>query len=641
MTDDTAFWNRRRLLRTLGGTAALGALAGCSETTTTDGTDEPTADSTQTSDSGSATTTDAGTETGDNGDTGGQPTYGACTLSQSGLSGDCDSPIELTESIESDTVLGDECSSYLVTEDISVTGGANLTIQPGTTLTFDQGTTLEVRDDSSLTAQGTCTDPILMTGAQSTRGYWDGLIFRGTDNLDNRLRHVTVEYGGGKKAYFNVRKGGIQLLDARASFERCTVRENAGEGIYLRHDATLDAFEHCLVTSNETAAGAGSPCVHCLSGTSSYTGNDEDRVLVETGSDLEADADVTWSITDVRYTVDDLLTNYGHLTIEPGATVSFMQGAGINSTNEGTLTAVGIVPETEEVRPITFTGEQKTRGFWRGLQFKNTDRTENQLRNTVVEYGGSQAYYFNVEPANVTVREGSRLRVDNSTIRESDAYGVVFGNEESIDSFTQNTITRNADGAAWVYSPSAHFFSDTSTYVGNDEDKIVVKAEGIAESMDVTWEGLDARYVVTDILSIDGDLQIEPGATVAFESDAGMGVNETGSLNAVGLTHDEESKPITFTGEQKTQGFWRGLDFDNTDRVENVLQQVVVEYGGSQAYYFNVEPANVTARDGARLRLVDATLKESAGFGLYTKDANVTTTNVSFTNNARGPQGQA
>ncbi|WP_254522092.1 right-handed parallel beta-helix repeat-containing protein [Natrinema caseinilyticum] len=346
-TDDPT--NRRALLRALGTASITGAIAGCSELALSSPEGEP--------EPGESSDPGADPDADDSADPGGdQPSYGACQ--PAAPDPNCDGT-EVSASLSSDTVWGDECSNYHVTTEIWVSDGATLTIRPGTTVTFASGASLQVLEGSSLTAQGTCEAPIRMTGEQKTRGYWGGLVFYGSNSLDNKLRHVIVEYAGANRSHHSVRKAGVELLDARATVERCTIRENAGAGISLRYDAVLDAFDRCLVTANETTAACRDQSAHHFAAESQYTGNDDDRVRVTpTSGGIPDSADVERGVTDARYVLTGVTDNYGRLTVAPNATVSFQRNAGLDTRNGGSPTAVGMT-EDESVAPITFTGEQR------------------------------------------------------------------------------------------------------------------------------------------------------------------------------------------------------------------------------------------------------------------------------------------
>jgi len=185
-----------------------------------------------------------------------------------------------------------------------------------------------------------------------------------------------------------------------------------------------------------------------FSDTSTYTGNDTDRFTVYDGS-IGSDQSLTWAGIDVPYYVVSgaRLNVNGHLTVDPGTTVEFGQNASMTMDEDGPgrLTAVGMDADTEEVDTITFTGEQGTQGYWDGIQFYGSNRTENQLHHCVVEYGGGDRFTWAQEAANVVVIEGSRLSLQNSTVRESAGYAVDVDGDSTLTE-SGNTYTNNAVG---------------------------------------------------------------------------------------------------------------------------------------------------------------------------------------------------
>ena len=530
---------------------------------------------------------------------------------------------------------------YVVDDVVEVLG--HLTIAPGNTVSFEQDGGLRLRTGTSaLTAIGIdpATEeyrPITFTGEQQTRGFWRGIYVDTADRVQSRFQAVVVEYAGRTEFSRASVKAGVALTrGSRALFQSCTLRENEGYGFHFGTDVQVDGFVQNTVTANEDGAGhVVSSGTHALSDTSTYTGNDTDRVTVD-GDEIPTDADVTWDAIDVPYVVAATIDLNGHLTVDPGATLAFGQDAAIVARNgDGALTAVGVDPDTERSMPITFTGEQQTRGYWRGLYFDETDRVENQLLNCIVEYAGSETFSRADRPAGVVLTRGARIRVDRSTLRENRGYGFHATGDASVDSFTQNTVTRNEDGACYVDASEADSLSDTSTYVGNDTDRVFVNGDELEARSSHEWDALDVRYYVADTVQNRGHVTVEPGATLAFGQDAGFQMrNGHGALTAVG-TSDE---PITFTGEQQTRGYWRGLYFDEVDDTENVLSHCIVEYAGSEEFSRASDRANVAVTRGARLAVTDCTIREGDGYGLGA-DANthVTASGNTLTNNALGP----
>jgi len=632
--------SRRRYLAMLGAGALSAGLAGCSETSTTSSTPAAT-------DTAASTATPAETEespaeeTPDSGGASG-PTAGVDPCLRPASDSACSSPVSVSGTISEDTTWGGECDEYLVTSSVSVENGATLTVEPGTRVVFAQNTDLTVEEDSALSAVGSCGSPIVFTGEQQTRGYWDGIQLYEADQLLSELTYCIVEYGGGDRFTWAPVAGNIVVLEgARASITNSAVRESAGYGVVLDSDVTVDAFTDNVVTANDDGAAYGyGQVAGFLDDSSSYAGNDED-VVVLAGGTLTSDDEITWDAIDVPYRVsagNDVTVN-GHLTVAPGTTVEFGQNAymTMNDDGPGRLTAVGMDPETEESMPITFTGEQETRGYWDGIQFYGTDRTENQLMNCVVEYGGGDRFTWAGVAANVVVMEGSRVRIDNTAIRESGGYGVELDGSSVADSFTSNTVTSNDDGAVHCHPVRAGDLSDTSTYTGNDTDWVAVYGGDIGSDESLTWDAIDVPYYVVSEsgITVNGHLTVAQGTTVEFGQDAWMSMDDSGPgrLTAVGT----DTEPITFTGEQATQGYWDGIEFYGSNRTENQIHYCVVEYAGGDRFTYAQVAANITVQEGSRLSLQNSTVRESAGYAVDVDgDSTLTESNNTFTNNAGG-----
>ena len=117
---------------------------------------------------------------------------------------------------------------------------APLTLAAGLVVQFDQDAALRVLPGGTLTAAGTEDSPVLMTGAETLPGYWQGLQF-GTISADNRLEHTRIEYAGGE-AWLggNDREAAIFLggsqLDALVELVDSTIADSAGNGILIQDD---------------------------------------------------------------------------------------------------------------------------------------------------------------------------------------------------------------------------------------------------------------------------------------------------------------------------------------------------------------------------------------------------------------------
>lgn len=136
-------------------------------------------------------------------------------------------------------------------------------------------------------------------------------------------------------------------------------------------------------------------------------------------------------------------------------------------------------------------------------------------------------------------------------------------------------------------------------------------------------------YIVTcNGMSIPDDVVIEPGVTIAFETDASFWIREDGSLKAVGTA----DKPITFTGVDKSRGAWGGIFFESNDP-KNEMKYTVVEYaGGAAPSWGSSQKGGVVVGANASLKLEYSTIQHCDVFG-YNLFYNATVANTTISNN--------
>ncbi len=155
---------------------------------------------------------------------------------------------------------------------------------------------------------------------------------------------------------------------------------------------------------------------------------------------------------------------------------------------------------------------------------------------------------------------------------------------------------------------------------GSDFALVTVEAipENITEvtadiTENTTWR-TDTIYEVSGTISVSGaTLTIPAGATVRFT--AGSGLSVDGDAAAL-IADGEAGNPITLTGTQPNVGFWRGVLFDSAN-AQNLLDYVVVEYGGSEKWIVTTAAASVALDSAARATISNCTIRDGGGYGLY------------------------
>lgn len=137
-----------------------------------------------------------------------------------------------------------------------------------------------------------------------------------------------------------------------------------------------------------------------------------------------------------------------------------------------------------------------------------------------------------------------------------------------------------------------HFSGTGSVILQNDPDRAV-------------------DYVVPCRAGVNVDLTIEAGTVIEFETDAGLKVNDNGSLSAIGTA----SEMIVFTGTDKSRGSWAGLYFESADN-DNRLSYCHINYGGGVAFNSNDDKGNIIAYAGCKVSVDNCTIENSATYGI-------------------------
>ncbi len=141
-------------------------------------------------------------------------------------------------------------------------------------------------------------------------------------------------------------------------------------------------------------------------------------------------------------------------------------------------------------------------------------------------------------------------------------------------------------------------------------------------------------YLITCNMSVDADITVMPGVTIAFATDAGIVVQETGSFKAEGTA----AQPITFTGQDGVKGSWRGVIVYSNDP-KNSFDHCVVEHAGGIAHNSNGDRGAFIVWAEGRLSLTNSTVTLSASHGLNAtyRDAWLELGGNSFTQNDGAP----
>lgn len=355
--------------------------------------------------------------------------------------------------LDFDTDLTEPC--YWVTSTIEVTDGARLFIRPGVTMKFGHGTGLLIQNNGILSAEGTPEAPIIFTGEQGTRGFWNGIWFARTDSVLNKLAWATVEFGGGGQPSSAspanlVLDGSSDEARTRLGIASCTFRDSAAYGFAADGEGsiTIDGFVNNTFTANALGpVVVSADNVGKLGADNSYRGNDDDVLAIRSPT-WASWVDQTWRKLGVDYLLESPITIGGRLKIDPGVTVRCGFGSYLLISETGALTAVGSANDR-----IVFTGDDSEPGFWKGLIFESPSPL-NELRFVTVEHGGDPlpdvlSFPFrSIDQANITVAGSVEIR--DTTVTQSAGWGILVYRSGNInrDVLRTNTFANNELGRA-------------------------------------------------------------------------------------------------------------------------------------------------------------------------------------------------
>ena len=151
-------------------------------------------------------------------------------------------------------------------------------------------------------------------------------------------------------------------------------------------------------------------------------------------------------------------------------------------------------------------------------------------------------------------------------------------------------------------------------------------ATGTTYTLENRGAGVD--YIIDCKTQVNGDLIIEPGVTIAFKTDAGLWVRNTGSLKSIGTAED----PIIFTSIDKLPGDWLGIMIDSDDN-KNDISHSIVEYAGGNAFNSNGDLGGILVWSYGNLTLFNTTIRNCSapGINMNYGGANISMTDLTIT----------
>ena len=258
------------------------------------------------------------------------------------------------------------------------------------------------------------------------------------------------------------------------------------------------------------------------------------------------------------------------LTLEPGATLAFKDGAALDI---GYRDAAKLVVQGTKDEPVTFTSAgDKAAGVWKGVRLY-PKAARSSIEGLVVEYAGDRDGTVQIQASDVTFKD--------STIRHANAPALHVSKDGRLVDFTGNTFEDVGKEAMRVSPLVAGDIEEGNTFP--EGARVHVTRDRLHDS--TTWKAIGAPMLLMGEVRVEGasgtrvTLEIAAGAEVDFDSDASLliGYGGQGGLKVAGTA----DKPVLFTsGEAEEAGRWRGLGVWGKGEAE--LEHLKLQHGGKR-----------------------------------------------------------
>jgi len=334
---------------------------------------------------------------------------------------------------------------FRIDGDIQVT--AAWEIDPGVEVRMQQEARVFVAEEGSLTAEGTVDNPIHFRGIEPERGYWLGLGFE-SKSASNILTHCTIEHGGSGRWKGSPDTEGMIFLEdgAKLLMANSTLRDAGGAAFLANErDVDLTGFASNTITGNAMPMWLGADGPQQLGPGNTFVGNDQDHVLIGVNLGPRIEQPGTWRALDVPYRIAYRFDVESAWTIDPGATIEFMQDIYVTIEDGGSINAIGTAEQ-----PIVFRGVEALPGFWRGLEIL-TLSANNVLEHVQLMHGGSDGHSGSSDSDGILYLEQATLTLRNSTISDSGGWGIAVFNDGQLLDCSNVTFSSNTKGAQYIH----------------------------------------------------------------------------------------------------------------------------------------------------------------------------------------------
>ncbi len=195
---------------------------------------------------------------------------------------------------------------------------------------------------------------------------------------------------------------------------------------------------------------------------------DESQAQVLDMTTINSNLTLEDRVNGVDYLILNNVEVNASLTIKPGVTLMFENGAGIQVNEQGSLTAIG-----EKANEIYFTSKAGKRGAWKGITLLSNN-AKNVLAYCKVEHGGGTNSFGEADIIVGSGKNVARAEISNSEVTASNTDGILLSEGSKLDYFTSNHIQTNSAYGITLYASDEFAVDHTNVFTNNGKEAIHV-----------------------------------------------------------------------------------------------------------------------------------------------------------------------